>query len=529
MRLTPRPFDPRPGSLLVLLALAAGPAAEADAQAFATDDPILERMWEEGTENSRIYSLGQTLMDSIGPRLTGSPGLDSAHDWIVSTYESWGIEAENRQYGTWLGWQDRFTHVDLVSPRPTSLVARNLAWSPGTNGPVEGRVVTLPDVTDRDAFRAWMEEEVPGAFVLVSFPPPTCRPDDYWERHGTEASIAWMHEDREDREENWRGRIQASGVPSHQLPRFLELAGAAGILTSTWAGSWGTNRVFSGGTGEVPTLDVECEDYGLLARLAENGQGPEIRVNVDAEFLDETPTFNTIAMIRGSERPDEYVLLSAHLDTWSGATGATDNGTGTITMMEAMRILSETYPQPRRTIIVGHWGGEEQGLNGSAAFAEDHPEILEGMQVVMNQDNGTGRIVDIGMQGFLQAGGYFARWLARVPGELSAPVELEIPGLPDEGRSDHASFVCHGVPSFRLGAHEWDYRDYTWHTNRDTFDKISIEEVRGNAILTAMLAYLASEEPELMSREKRELPVVEEDNGQRMQWPECREPMRSAF
>jgi carboxypeptidase Q len=318
--------------------------------------------------------------------------------------------------------------------------------------------------------------------------------------------------------------LRAPGSSNHHDIAFFTI-GADASPSPAGRGAVGLYHI----AWEVPTLDVECEDYGLLARLAENGQGPEIRVNVDAEFLDETPTFNTIAMIRGSERPDEYVLLSAHLDTWSGATGATDNGTGTITMMEAMRILSETYPQPRRTIIVGHWGGEEQGLNGSAAFAEDHPEILEGMQVVMNQDNGTGRIVDIGMQGFLQAGGYFARWLARVPGELSAPVELEIPGLPDEGRSDHASFVCHGVPSFRLGAHEWDYRDYTWHTNRDTFDKISIEEVRGNAILTAMLAYLASEEPELMSREKRELPVVEEDNGQRMQWPECREPMRSAF
>jgi carboxypeptidase Q len=516
------------GPLTLVLALGALLPQPGDAQTFPTDDPVIRAIWDEGTENSQLYRLCQTLMDSIGPRLTGSPGLDDSHDWLVRTYRSWGIEAENREYGTWLAWEDRFTHVDLIAPRPTTLVARNLAWSPGTNGPVEGRVVTLPDVTDQAAFRRWMEREVRGSFVLVDFPQPTCRPDEYWERYGTPASVAAMMEDREARRENWNARRAAAGVPPQKIPMLLEQAGAAGILTSNWAESWGTNRVFSGGTGRIPSLDVECEDYGMLARLAENGQGPRIRVNVEARVLGETPTFNTIAMIRGTERPDEYVLLSAHLDTWGGATGATDNGTGTMTMMEAMRILKEVYPNPKRTIIVGHWGGEEQGLNGSAAFAEDHPEVVRGMQIAMNQDNGTGRITNIGMQGFTQAGSFFARWLSQVPQELSGQVELEIPGMPDSGRSDHASFVCHGAPSFRLGSHEWDYRDYTWHTNRDTFDKIALEEVRGNAILTAMLAYLASEDPERVPRDRRAMPTSER-TGEPLEWPACREPMRSAW
>jgi carboxypeptidase Q len=305
----------------------------------------------------------------------------------------------------------------------------------------------------------------------------------------------------------------------------LERAGAIAVLTSGWAGSWGTNRIFSGNTSTIPMLDVECEDYGMLARLADNGQNPTARISSEARFMGETPTFNTVAMIEGTERPDEYVLLSAHLDTWHGATGATDNGTGTITMMEAMRILSQVAPRPRRTIMVGHWGGEEQGLNGSAAFAEDNPQVLQGIQIVMNQDNGTGRITNIGMQGFTAAGAYFTRWLDSVPPELSRFVEIESPGMPDSGRSDHASFVCHGVPAFRLGSYEWDYREYTWHTNRDTFDKIALEEVRWNAALTAMLAYQAAQEPELVPRERREMPVA---NGQQARWPACRVPMRAA-
>jgi carboxypeptidase Q len=528
MRFHLRSSSLRLGTALLLAALLTpgAPVAPIAAQTFPGDDPVLERIWEEGMENSQIYRLGQTLTDFIGPRLTGSPQLDQAHDWIVETYGEWGIEAENQTYGSWLAWDHGLTHLDLVEPRRTSLVARPLAWTGGTEAPVEGPVVALPNVESPEAFQEWLRAEVPGALVLLSFPQPTCRPDADWERHAAPESRAVMEEDREARLMNWIARMQASGVPPQQIAPLLEQAGAVAVLTNNWAESWGTSRIFSGSTGSIPSLEVECEDYSLLARLAEEGQSPRARVNVEASFLGETPTFNTVGMIRGSELPDEYVVLSAHLDTWHGATGATDNGTGTIVMMEAMRILQTVFPAPRRSIVVGHWGGEEQGLNGSAAFAEDNPEILEGMQILLNQDNGTGRISNIGMQGFIGAGPFFSRWLAQVPEELTRHIELEMPSLPDAGRSDHASFVCHGAPAFRLGSHEFDYRDYTWHTNRDTFDKIALEEVRWNAVLTAMLAYLASEDPERVPRDRRVLPP-DPQTGQTMEWPACRTPMRS--
>jgi carboxypeptidase Q len=517
------PFRLTLPTALVALLLPLGAAA----QTFATDDPVLERIWEEGMDNSHVYHLGQALMDSVGPRLTGSPGLDAAHDWVVGTYRGWGIDAENEQYGTWTRWDHGLSHLDLLEPRRRSLTTRPLAWTGGTAGPVEGPVLTLPDVTSANEFRSWLQEEVPGSIVLLTFPQPTCRPDEYWEELGTDESVQAMREDREARRENWNRRLGAAGVNPNQISLLLEEAGALGILTSNWTGSWGTNRIFSGNTRSIPMLDVECEDYGMLARLAENGQGPRASLNVEADFMGETPTYNSVARIQGASRPDEYILLSAHLDTWHGATGATDNGTGTIVMMEAMRILKEVFPEPSRTIVAGHWGGEEQGLNGSAAFAEDHPEILEGMQLVMNQDNGTGRITEIGMQGFTGAAPFFARWLSAVPAEISRFIDLEVPGLPDIGRSDHASFVCHQVPSFRLGSHEWDYREYTWHSNRDSFDKIALQEVRWNAILTAMLAYLASEEPDLIPRDTRVMPV-DDRTGEHLDWPTCRTPMRTA-
>jgi len=489
-------------------------------------EAMLEEIRSEGIDNSHIRELGQILTDVIGPRVTGTPEYENARLFLEERYTDWGIEVEHQEYGSWMGWESGLIHLDLLEPRRTSLSARTLAWSAGTDGPVEGRVLTLPDVSSSEEFQSWLLNEVPGSFVLFSFPQPTCRPDEDWQTHGTPRSIQAMMDDREARRENWQARMSVAGVQPGLIPRLLEDAGAAGVLTSEWAGSWGTNRVFDAWTAGVPSVDVDCEDYGMLARMAENEQGPVIRLDVEARFTGEIPKFNTVAMIPGTERPDEYILLSAHLDTWGGATGATDNGTGTITMMEAMRILREVYPNPRRTILAGHWNAEEQGLNGSAAFAVDNPHVLEGMQVTLNQDNGTGRITDIGMQGFEAAGPYFESWLAQVPTEFSQYVTLDIPGLPDEGRSDHASFVCHGVPAFRLGSHEWDYRDYTWHSNRDTFDKISIHEVTGNAVLTAMLVYLASEEPELIARDRREMPVSQ-ITGEPIPWPNCRTPRRT--
>jgi len=271
-------------------------------------------------------------------------------------------------------------------------------------------------------------------------------------------------------------------------------------------------------------------------RLAENDQGPVLELEAESEFLGERPVFNTIARIEGSELPDEYVLLSAHIDSWDGGSGATDNGTGTIAVMEAMRILEATYPKPRRTILAGLWGGEEQGLNGSRAFAADHPEVVDGIQIVLNQDDGTGRTVQIAAEGFTEVGASLARWLAEVPGELRDEVELVVPGRPISG-TDHASFVCAGAPGVDLAAGSfdfdptprfgWDYFTYTWHTNRDTFDKVVDDDVKMNATLMAMLAYFASEDPEPVSRERGLLPV-DPRTGERAGWPECRDGRRSS-
>jgi len=270
---------------------------------------------------------------------------------------------------------------------------------------------------------------------------------------------------------------------------------------------------------------MELEDYGMLYRLAEHGSKPRIDIVAKSKELGEVGTFNTLAEIKGIEFPNEYIVLSAHFDSWDGGTGATDNGTGTLVMMEAMRILKKMYPNPKRTIIVGHWGSEEQGLNGSRAFVEDHPEIVKNIQASFNQDNGTGRVVNLSGAVFLHSYDYLSRWLSAVPIDITKHIKTNFPGAPSSGGSDNASFLAAGAPAFSLSSLSWSYSNYTWHTNRDTYDKIVFDDVRSNAILTAILTYMASEDPNRTSKEKIVMPI-NPSTGKQSDWPKPRSPQR---
>ena len=515
----------------VVLAAAPAPAQQAPSAAlpagWSPQDRVLRRIWEEGMGNSQLERLGQALMDSIGPRLTGTPQQAAAHRWAVEQYRGWGIDARSEQYGTWRGWSRGYTHVDLLEPRLRTLEATMLAWSPGTSEPVTGGVVILPDLPGAAEFAAWLPS-ARGKFVLINPPQPTCRPDENWAEYALPATFERMKAERTAMINAWNARVTRTGMTLRELPVALENAGAVGVLTNTWSQGWGVDKVFQARTQRVPQLDVSCEDYGLLFRLAQNGDSPVLRVDARAELPGDVPAMNTIGEIRGRRLPNEYVVLSAHFDSWDGASGATDNGTGTLVMMEAMRILKTVYPTPKRTILAGHWSGEEQGLNGSRAFAADHPEVVQGMQVLFNQDNGTGRISNLSLQGLPGAAPFFQRWFSAVPREMVDSIRVDAPGLPGGGGSDHASFICAGAPAFMLGSLSWDYGQYTWHTNRDTYDKVVWDDVRRNAVFVAMLAYLASEDDARIPRDRRTDMPVDPQTGRAREWPACSQPARSA-
>lgn len=486
---------------------------------------MVQQIVAEANDHSQLERLAHELTDVIGPRLVGTPQMKAAHDWAVQQFADWGINARNEQWGEWRGWERGICHIDLVAPRVVTLYGRQLAWSPSTNeAGITAGIVIVPDLEDSLAFQAWLPE-VKGKFVMVAMNQPTGRPDYNWEEFATPASFEAMKEKRDAATAAWQNRIQKTGYTTRTLPAALEAAGAVGILDSYWSKGFGANKVFSARTQNIPTLDLSLEDYGMLYRMVEYGDDPVIKVVATSKELGMMPTFNTLAEIKGSEKPDEYVMLSAHFDSWDGGTGATDNATGSIMMMEVMRILQKVYPNPKRTILLGLWGSEEQGLNGSRAFVEDHSEVVNQLQALFNQDNGTGRVVRMSGQGFLHAYAYLGRWLSAVPEEIRTQIETTFPGTPGGGGSDYASFVAAGAPGFSLSSLNWSYFNYTWHTNLDTYDKIVFDDVRSNVILAAILVYMACEDPEFVSREKSVLPLNPR-TGMQLSWPEPRPATR---
>jgi carboxypeptidase Q len=499
-------------ALVLGSAMVAGSIAPLAAQ---DSDPVIKRMWSIGMDSSHTWDLAQALFDSIGPRLTGTPQGNSASDWVIKNYKAWGIDAKREQYGTWRGWRRGVSHIDLIKPRVRTLEATTLGYSPSTGGKdVIGTTVILPMVADSNEFVKWLPA-VKGKFVLISAAYPTCRPEDEWTAMATPASKAKMDTTIVTLVNDWTKRIRntgypvSAGNPTGNLGLRLEKAGAIGVIVSNFAsplgGAWGTYTVYDTKNKSALGIAMSCEDYGMVYRLTEKKQGPQIRVNAESQSMGEVPVYNTIGTIRGSEKPNEYILLSAHFDSWDGSQGATDNGTGTITMMEAMRILKTAYPHPKRTIMVGHWPGEEQGLNGSHAFAYDHPEIVRGIQAGFNQDNGTGRIQSTSGVGLPNAGEHMQAWLAKLPKEFQDQVRYSGVGAPATGGTDNASFNCYGAPVFGMSSLGWDYGTYTHHTNRDSFDKIVFDDLKGNATIVAMLAYLASEDPTFITRDRADL------------------------
>ena len=501
-------------AVAVVLVLAAPFALQA--QGFTTNDPVIHQMWEIGMEHSRTEALAQVLMDSIGPRWEGTPNLASAQDWLIQTYSRWGVLARKEQYGTYPGWEQGILHVDLVAPRVQSLEAKMWAFSPSTGGPLEGDVVALPTVAPIGADISQWLPLVEGKWVLIKPPEPMCRPDRDLEEQARPETVERLKALREENR-SWWSMFREINEDDDVEKQMIE-AGALGVIGSWWTGGWGTFGVYNlGPDPEAPFLSLSCEDYGLVYRLEMNNQHPKLRIDVESERLGESPQFNVIAELRGTELPDEYVVLSAHLDSFTGGTGATDAGTGTIAILEAMRILKETYPNPRRTILVGHWGAEEVDFAGSRTFREDHSEVVEGLQALFNVDNGTWRVDHIEGQGFLYAGRHIGRWISLVPREISEHVTLMFPGTQTDGGTDHMPFVCVGAPAFNLGSPLDELRQYTHHTNRDTYDKIVFDDLKENATLVAMLAYAASEDPERVPRDRAVLPI-DPDTGEPREW-----------
>ncbi len=501
-------------------------------RSVAVDPPGLEaQLIAAESTHSEIEPLAWALVDSIGPRLTGSSADQAAHAWVADVYHRWGMTTTTQAVDSVAGWERGAAHVDLVSPRARTLAATPLAWSPGTLADVQAEVLTLPDIADAAdtaAFDRWLPA-VRGRFVLISVAEPSCRTNEVWQKYATPASYERMWAQRDALVRVWARQVHASGVDLQDLPKRLEDAGAAGVVVSEWwpqrstddwakeltdrkgewGGNigWGTTAIMDARTTRVPMFDLTCEDYGLVSRLAAHGLHPIIRVNLAAHTTGRAPILSTVAELPGVDRPDEYVVLNTHLDSWDPA-GATDNGSGTVVMMEAMRLLKMYYPRPKRTILVRHWSGEEQQGRWFPFPIDDRRDatvVARRTRMMLIQDTGTGRALVAALWGSRDTTQTMAAWdrlAPRLPADLRPTPEHYPRGA---GRD-----ACATAPEFYLYSMErpppnsskwmpylWDY-GATYHTGRDTYDKLVFDDLRSNAALVAALAYMAaSDEHEL--------------------------------
>lgn len=514
--------------LLTSVVFAVGTCTSFAVRAQYGDAQVIQAIIEEANNNSQLEILGQELLDDIGPRLIGSPQMVEAQNWVMNTYKKWGINAWTEVYGQWKAWERGVTTVEMTSPRTVQLNATQFAWSPSTNGKaIQAEVVVMPnDFKDQTEFNAWLKT-IKGKIVLISNVELSGRPEANWEKFATPEDFEAYKTRKESWNKKWNDNLSNLSINLRTLPKTIEDNGAVALVSSMWAGGWSSYKIVAARTEKIPHINMGLEDYAMLHRLVKRDKKPVIKLTANSLHKGMTDAYNTISEFKSPIKPEEIVLLSAHLDSWDAGTGATDNATGTLLMMEVMRILKKVYPQPKRTIMVGHWGGEEQGINGSASYVEDHPELMERISLVLNQDNGTGRINWINGNGFLHAYDYFGRWLKYVPESSRNHIKTNFPGDPGgRASSDYFPFLTANVPAFFLIGENWDYSHYTWHTAHDTYDKIVWEDMRKNVVTIAILTYLACEEPEMFNREKANLPY-DINKNQRNDWPKPLKPNRT--
>jgi hypothetical protein len=433
----------------------------------------------EGSQRSRVAQDLEYLTDVIGPRLTGTPGMRRANDWIATKLREYGADTvalEPWPFG--VSWQRGSIAMRLLQPHERWISAVSWAWAPGTNGPVAGDVMFV-DATTRADFNARFAGRLRGAWVMLSAAYPRTNPD----YHTLQDSV---------RVDSLRRLLRAQRTAEQRAflserDSLLSVEGIAGQIID--GGKEFALLTMSGSPDDVsryPRVVIGNENYAELLRLLARGERVRVEVNVANRIgRDTVVQWNTVAEIRGSERPDEIVLVGAHLDSWDLGTGATDNATGSIAVLEAARLLGALKAsgvRPRRTIRFALFSGEEQGLYGSQYYALAHARELPRFQAVLVLDNGTGRISGVGLQGWDELYDLW-RGMFRSVATLG-PFTVR---AANKTGTDHLSFLPAGVPAFNYDQPSRGY-DHTHHSQVDVFDHTIPAEIAQAATVMAINA-----------------------------------------
>jgi carboxypeptidase Q len=536
---------------LVILLVVALPGAQAPAEKL--DLATIARIRDEGLNRSQVMDHIGWLSDVYGPRLTGGPGIMQASEWAIKKFAEWGLTNPHREawpFGR--GWALVRFSAHMVAPQVQPIIGFPGSWTPGTNGTVTADVVRVQIETEADLekYRGKLAGKIvltqparavrmlEGPFILrmteqdfaeaKTIPPPRGRVG----RGGADTG------DASDAAAGGRGG-RGGGVSLRQkIEQFFIAEGVVAAFnrggdSDMSAGgsdlSWQQQRpdggtIFPTGNGSravdagrgLTTVTLAVEHYNRMTRILDKGIPVKVELNVQTEFYDEsTPNgFNVIADFLGTDPvlKDEVVLLGAHFDSVAASTGATDNATGCAAVMEAVRILKTIGVKPRRTIRVGLWGGEEQGLLGSRAYVREHygdPATMvlkpdhEKLSAYFNSDNGTGRVRGIWLQYNAAVESIFTQWM-----EPLKDLGVFAIGPRSVSSTDHVAFDAVGLPAFQFMVDRLEYNSRTHHSTMDTFDRVQRDDMVQHATVIAVFAHNAAMRDEKLPRKPLPAPTV---------------------
>jgi carboxypeptidase Q len=508
--------------LLVSLALTAQAQSPVDLG-------TISRIKEEALTRSQVMDHAGWLADVYGPRITGTPNFSQAADWAMKRFNEWGLSnVHQERFAFGQGWRVERFAANLISPVPQPIIGFPRTYSPSTKGPITGEVVRVDIQSEADFAR--YKGQLKGKIVL----PQPARAVRMLEGR----VVLVMNED--DLAEAMTLPIPgAPALPASEaatprrpsndeIAQFFVTEGVAAVLergsdndtTGGYSGlSMTTQRVDGGtifpGSGgsrdpktppQVPSATIAVEHYNRMIRLLEKKQPVRVELDIRTAIFPEDSAnpngINVIAEIPGSDLAHEVVIMGAHLDTTPAGTGATDNATGSAAMMEALRVIKSLGLQPRRTIRVALWGGEEQGLLGSRAYVAEHygsaatPKPAHANIVAYyNLDNGTGKIRGIWGQQNLGAMALFREWIDSV-----RDIGVEYVAPRSVGSTDHASFDNQGIPGFQFMQERLEYGSRTHHSNMDYLDRVQREHLVQQATVAAVFAWYTANWPEKLPR-----------------------------
>ncbi|MFI5155147.1 MAG: M20/M25/M40 family metallo-hydrolase [Chitinophagales bacterium] len=486
------------------------------AQEEKIDLDMVQKIRNEGLNHSQVMEIAYSLTDASGPRLMQSPGYFRAANWAKNKFTEWGlVDAQLEPWGTWgKGWELQKFYLALAAPYYKPLIAFPKTWTNSTDGLQQVGVIVI---NPKDSVGLLgMGDQLKGK-IIMPLRTDTLRPTYVADAVRYADSTLQKMSDFEP------GKPMPSGVPAQpqriqaqftsSQKDYLRSHGAIAILSTSTRNGEGTVFVQGGGqfapNSPVNFLDIVLayEDYMSIQRLVLHKEPVKLDIEVMSKFYeDDVKGYNVIAEIKGTDKnlKDQLVMMGGHLDSWQGATGATDNAAGSAAMMEAIRILKAVGFKPRRTVRIALWGGEETGLFGSRNYVKNHftdtvTKKFNGagdqLSVYLNLDNGSGKIRGIYLQGNANARAVFAQWLVPFH-DLGATTTT----LQNTGGTDHLSFDAIGLPAFQFIQDPIEYGSRTHHSNMDSYDHLQAEDLMQASTIIADFIYNAAQREEKIPR-----------------------------